>query len=134
VEAEPFSGVAVPLDLETVAADPIEADEGGVELFAEIFREAGTVSLNEAMLGAVPFADNVDGIVEFGGPYGRQEAGLIEVLDQVLAGRSNRRLFRRRETRCAHCPCSPRAYAAWARFSAGFRQFHGSNSVIRLAG
>ena len=114
VEAEPLSGVAVPLDVETVAADPIEADKGGVELFTDIFREAGTVSLNEPMLGAVPFANNVDGIVEFSGSYGRQEAGLIEVLDKVLARRGNRRLFRCSESRCAHSHCSPRAYAAWA--------------------
>lgn len=73
VEGESLSGVAVPLDVETVAANPIEADKGGVELFTDIFREAGTVSLNEPMLGAVPFANNVHGIVEFSGPYGRRE-------------------------------------------------------------
>ncbi len=35
MQAEPFSGVPVPLDVEAVAADPVEAGEGGVELFAE---------------------------------------------------------------------------------------------------
>jgi hypothetical protein len=39
---------SVLLDVEAVAADPIEAGEGGVELFAEILLEAEAVSLNEA--------------------------------------------------------------------------------------
>ncbi len=34
MEAEPFSGVTVPLDVEAIAADPVEASERGVELFA----------------------------------------------------------------------------------------------------
>ena len=38
MEAEPFSGVAMPLDVEAVGADPVEASEGRVELLAEIFR------------------------------------------------------------------------------------------------
>ncbi len=33
MQAEPFSGVTVPLDVEAVAADAVEAGEGGVELF-----------------------------------------------------------------------------------------------------
>jgi hypothetical protein len=41
IQAEPFSGMAVPLEVKAVAADPVEAGEGGVELFAEILREAG---------------------------------------------------------------------------------------------
>ena len=49
MQAEPFSGMTVPLDVEAVAADPVEAGEGGVELFAEILREAGAVALNEAI-------------------------------------------------------------------------------------
>jgi len=36
MQAEPFSGVAVPLDVEAIAAGPVEAGEGGVELFAGI--------------------------------------------------------------------------------------------------
>ena len=54
MQAEPFSGVAMPLEVETVAADPVETGEGRVELFAEILREAGAVALNEAIPGAVP--------------------------------------------------------------------------------
>lgn len=36
MQAKPFSGVTVPLDVEAVAADPVEAGEGGAEPFAEI--------------------------------------------------------------------------------------------------
>ena len=74
MQAEPFSGVTVPLDVEAVAADPIEAGEGGVELFAEIFLEAGAVALNEAVLGAVPLSQDIDGIVELRRSDGGQEA------------------------------------------------------------
>ena len=97
MQAEPFSGMAVPLEVEAVAADPVEAGEGGIELFAEILRESGAVALNEAILGAVPFAEDIDGIVELCRPDGRQEAGLQEVIDQVLANGGHRRFFCRRE-------------------------------------
>jgi hypothetical protein len=40
MQAEPFAGVTVPLDVEPVAADPVETCEGSVELFAEARREA----------------------------------------------------------------------------------------------
>lgn len=36
MEVEPFSGVAVPPDVATITADPVEAGKRGVELFAEI--------------------------------------------------------------------------------------------------
>ena len=97
MEAEPFSGVTVPLDVEAVTADPIEAGERGVELFAEILREAGAVALNEAILAAVPFAEDIDGIVELRRQDGRQEAGLQEVIDQVLASGGHCRFFCCRE-------------------------------------
>ena len=40
MQAKPFPSVAVPLEIEAVSADPVETGKGGVELFAEIFREA----------------------------------------------------------------------------------------------
>ena len=86
MQAEPFSGVAVPLEVKAIAADPVEAGKGCVKLFAEILWEAGAVALNEAILGAVPLAEDIDGIVELRRPDGGQEAGLQEVVDQVLTG------------------------------------------------
>src|SRR6266508_6577301 len=96
MQAEPFSGVTVPLDVEAVAADPVEAGERGVELFAEILREAGAVALNEAILGAVPFAEDIDGIVELRRPDDGQEAGLQEVVDHVPAAGGQLRSEERR--------------------------------------
>lgn len=82
MEAEPFSGVTVPLDVEAVAADAVEAGERGVELFAEILREAGSVALNEAIFGAVPLSQDIDGILELRRPDRGQDSGLQEVVDK----------------------------------------------------
>jgi hypothetical protein len=64
MEAKPFASVVMPLYVKAVGADPVEASEGRIELFAEIVREARAVALDEAIFGAVPSAENVDGIVE----------------------------------------------------------------------
>ena len=90
MQAEPFSGVAVPLDVEAIAADPVEASERRVELFAAILREAGAVALNEAILGAVPLSEDIDRVIELRRPDSGQEAGLQEVTDQLLAGDRDR--------------------------------------------
>jgi hypothetical protein len=63
----------------------VEAGERSVELFAEILLEAGAVALNEAIFGAVPLSQDVDGVVELRRPDSAQEAGLQEVVDQLLA-------------------------------------------------
>jgi len=60
----------MPLEIEAIAADPIEAGEGRVKLFVQILRETGAVALNEAILGAVPLAEDIDGIVELSYPSG----------------------------------------------------------------
>ncbi|MEH2558036.1 hypothetical protein V1286_005565 [Bradyrhizobium algeriense] len=65
----------MPLEVEAVAADPVETGEGRVKLFAEILRETGAVALNEAILGAVPLAEDVDGIVELRRPDGGAGSG-----------------------------------------------------------
>ncbi len=93
VQAEPFSRVAVPLDMEAVATDPVEAGEGSVELFTEIFGVTGAVALDEAVLGTVPLSEDIDRIVELRRSDGRQEARLQEVVDQALAGGSHRRFL-----------------------------------------
>ena len=112
MQAEPFSGVAMPLEVEAVAADPVETGEGRVKLFAGILRETGAVALNEAILGAVPLAEDIDGIVELRRPDGGQEAGLQEVVDQVLTGGGHRRFFCRGKAARSHV--SSLAHAALA--------------------
>src|SRR6266702_56602 len=77
MQAEPFSSVTVPLDVEAVA-------------------------LNEAILGAVPLSQDIDGIVELRRLDGGQEAGLQEVVDQVPAGGSHRQFFCRGEAGRSH--------------------------------
>src|ERR1700675_1192759 len=103
MQAEPFSGVAMPLEVEAVSADPVETGEGRVKLFAEILRETGAVALNEAILGAVPLAKYIDGIVELRRPDGGQEAGLQEVVDQVLGRRRSPPIFLPRKGRSISC-------------------------------
>lgn len=102
MQAEPFSGVTVPLDVEAVAADPVETGEGGVELLAEVLWEAGAVALNEAVFGAVPLSQDIDGVIELRGPDGGEETGLQEVIDQLLAGRRHGRFFYRGRTDRSH--------------------------------
>ncbi len=85
IESEPLPGMAMPLDVETIAAGPVEAGEGRVELFAEIVRETETVALDEAVLSAAPFAQDIDWVVELGRLDLGQEPGLHEVGDQVFA-------------------------------------------------
>lgn len=62
------TGAAMAMDVEAVAADPVEAGEGGIEFFAEIFGEAGAVALDEAILRAAQFAEDIDWIVELRRP------------------------------------------------------------------
>ena len=110
MQAEPFSGVAMPLEVEAVAADPVETGKGRVKLFAEILRETGAVALNEAILGAVPLAEDIDGIVELRRPDGGQEAGLQEVVDQVLAGGGHRHFSAAEKPLDLMCPLGSRRF------------------------
>lgn len=110
-QAVPFSGVTVPLDVEAITADPIEASERGVELFAEILREAGAVALNEAIFGAVPLSQYIDWIVELRRPDSGQESRLQEVVDQPLAGGRHRRFICCGQTARSHmCPPGSRRF------------------------
>ena len=102
MQAEPFSGVTMPLDVEAIAADPVEAGEGSIELFAEILRKARAVPLNEPIFGAVPLSQDIDGVVELRRPDGGQEAGLQEVVDQMLAGGRHHRFICRGQTARSH--------------------------------
>ena len=84
VQAEPFAGVTMPVDIEAIAGDPVQACEGRIKLFASVVREARPVALKKAILGAVPFAENVDGIVELRRLDSWQVARLEDLADQSL--------------------------------------------------
>ena len=126
MEAKPFSGVTVPLDVEAIAADPIEASEWGVELFAEIPRKAGAVALNEPIFGAVPLSQDIDRVVKLRQPDRGQEVGLQEVVDQLLAGGRHRRFYLPRTNRSFSCVLLVHAASRW--LGTGFRQFQGRSS------
>jgi len=54
--------MSMPLDLEEVPANPVQASEGAVEFLVQIVRKAGAVALDEAIPSPMPFAVNVDGV------------------------------------------------------------------------
>ena len=77
IETPPLTGVAMPLEVEAVAGNPVEASEGRVEFFAEVVWEAGAVALDKAILRAAPFAEDIDGVVELGQLDFGQEPGFM---------------------------------------------------------
>jgi len=93
MEAEPLPGVAMPLDIEGIASDPVEAGERRIELFAKIVWKARSITLDEAVFGAMPFPVNVDRIVEGRWPDRGKEARFQEHPDELLASVRYRGLF-----------------------------------------
>ena len=93
MDAEPLAGMAVPLDVEPVAADPVDTGEGRIELFAKVFGEARSVALQEAIFSSVPFPLNVDWVIEGGRGDDRQELRLQDGVDKRLACRRDGSLF-----------------------------------------
>ena len=66
----------MPLDIEVISANPVQADEWMVELLTKVFGESGAVTLDKAVSCAMPLAENIDWIVEFSWTDHGQEAGL----------------------------------------------------------
>ena len=106
--------MTVPLDVEVIAVDPVEAGERSVELFTEILREAGAVALNEAILGAVPLSQDIDRIVELCRPDSGQEARLQEVVDQLLQAAVTADLSAADRPLALMCPLGSRLALAFA--------------------
>lgn len=113
--------LAVPLDVGAVVADPVEAGEGGVELFVEVLEEARTIALDKAILGAVPLSLDIDGVVEMRRSDDRQEARFQQVIDQALTDDRYSRFFCREGPRDLMCPLGSRRFdkMATARLSTG---------------
>src|SRR5690606_11237556 len=97
VDAEPGAGMAMPLDIEAIRSDPVQADERRVELFPAIILEAGAVPLKKAVAGSVPLALDIDRVVELGGTHDRQEPRLQHIGDEPFTGGGDVRLLRRFE-------------------------------------
>ena len=75
MEAEPFAGMPMPLKVEAPGADPVQTREWRIKLLAEVLGKAGPIALNEAIACSVPFAADVNRVVELGRPDDRQNRG-----------------------------------------------------------
>ena len=84
MEAEPSSRVSMPLEIEAVAAHPVQASERSVEFFAQGLRLAGPIALDEPIAVSVPFAADIDWVVELSGVDCRQESRLQHLVDKPL--------------------------------------------------
>ena len=93
MDAEPLTGMAMPLDVEPVAVDPVDTGEGRIELFAKVFGKAGSVALQEAIFASVPFPLNIDRIIVGGLGDDRQELRLQDGVDKCLARHRDGGLF-----------------------------------------
>jgi hypothetical protein len=71
MEAEPGARVSMPLDIEAVAAYPVQASERGVEFFAQGLRLTGSIALDEPIAVSMPSAEDIDWVVELSGADGR---------------------------------------------------------------
>src|SRR3979490_107753 len=130
MEAEPSSRVSTPLEIEAVAAYPVQASERSVELFAQGLRLTGSIALDEPIAVSMPFAYDIDWVVELSGVDGRQESRLQHLVDKPLTCDRDDCLFGIRQ---AHGSTFHYQAAALLR-SAVFRQSHGSSSSSRWTG
>jgi hypothetical protein len=64
------------LSLNTSGDNAINVDEGTIELLTKVLGEAGPATLDKAVSCAMPLAEIIDWIVEFGWTDRGQEAGL----------------------------------------------------------
>ena len=92
VEAMPLAGVAKVGQVETIAGNVFEAGEGRIEFPAGVVHKARTVALDESIVGPVPPPVEVDRIVELRWANLGKEARLQDLVDEGLAGTSDRGL------------------------------------------
>ena len=84
MEAEPGARVSMPLDIEAVAAYPVQASERGVEFFAQGVWLTGSIALDEPIAVSMPFAEDIDWVIELSGADCRQESRLQHLVDKPL--------------------------------------------------
>jgi hypothetical protein len=105
MEAEPSPGVSMPLDIEAIAAYPVQASERGVEFLAQGLRLTGSIALDKPIAASMPFAEDIDWVVELSGADCRQESRLQHLVDKPPACDRDDGLFSIRQTRGStfHC-------------------------------
>jgi hypothetical protein len=124
METEPSPRVSMPLDIEAVAAYPVDASERSVEFFGQSLWLIGSIALDEPIAVSVPFAEDIDRIVELSGTDCRQESRLQHFVDKPLTCDRDGGLFQIRQDHVSTFHCQAAALLR----SIVFRQFHGSNS------
>src|SRR6202022_3962279 len=124
MQAEPSSRVSMPLEIEAVAAYPVQASERSVEFFAQGLRLTGSIALAEPIAVSMPFAEDIDWVVELRGVDCRQESRLQHLVDKPLTCDRDDGLFGIRQARGSTFRCQAAALLG----SVVFRQFHGSSS------
>src|ERR1700754_1102216 len=127
MEAEPGSRMSMPLEIEAVAANPVQASERRVEFFAEVLWLAGAITLDEPIAVSMPFAEYIDWVVELSGADCRQESRLQHLVDKPPTCDRDDGLFRIRQTRVSTFRCQAATFLG----SVVFRQFQGSSSSSR---
>src|ERR1700690_3913242 len=105
MEAEPSTRVSMPLDIEAVAAYPVQASERGVELFAHGLWLTGSIALDEPIAVSMPFAEDIDWVVELSGVDCRQKSRFQHLVDKPLTRGRDGGLFKIRQVHGAtfHC-------------------------------
>jgi hypothetical protein len=71
----------MPLNVEAPRADPVQTREWRIKLLAEVLGKTGPIALNEAIASSVPFAADVNRVVEPGRSDDRQESRLQYLVD-----------------------------------------------------
>src|SRR6266571_7518097 len=74
----------MPLDIEAVAAHPVQASERAVEFLTPVLRLAGSITLDEPIAVPMPFAEDIDWVVEPSGADCRQKSRLQHLVDKSL--------------------------------------------------
>ncbi len=124
MEAEPSSRVSMPLEIESVAANPVQASERRVKFFAYGLWLTGSIALDEPIAVSMPFAEDIDWVVELSGVDGRQESRLQHLVDKPLTCDRDDCLFGIRQAHGSTFRCQAATFLG----SIVFRQFHGSSS------
>ena len=124
MEAEPGSRMSMPLEIEAIAANPVQTSERRVEFFSQSLWLTGSIALDEPIAVSMPFAEDNDRVVELSGADCRQESRLQHLVDKPLTCDRDDGLFRIRQANMSTFHCQAAALLR----SIVFRQFQGSSS------